>query len=175
MAKQIVVSISSAAQVFIAALCAAYQGPGVTKETDLTQREAVDTMIEFIQSHRHSTQEIPVMEKVPMVDDDGNIIMKDDGSGYPVLHLVEKKEEHCIYVPGDSGEYETDPETGEYVTEWLAMKEIVPIDLFEKEVTRTLALRDVSSRVATSTAKLQDQAAEIANLKAMLAKLQAAG
>ena len=115
---QNMIAISETAKQFIVNLCAAYPNqPGKSKDHDLTQREALDTLVAFAENNREGS-------KVE-TDDDGNEI-------------------------------------------------IVPVDLLDLEVRRTLALRAATVRANSATAKLEAKEKELAELRAMLAKLQAA-
>lgn len=86
MKKQIVVTVTEEAQEFINSLCSTYQGPGVTKDTDLTQREAVDTLIAFAEAHRFQPSTKQVEHEQAMLDEDGNPIMGEDGN--PIMETI---------------------------------------------------------------------------------------
>jgi hypothetical protein len=63
--KQDMIAVSATAKEFIVALCASYpEQPGKTKAHDLTQREAVDAIISFVEVNREGC-------KVE-TDDEGN-------------------------------------------------------------------------------------------------------
>ena len=58
MNKQNMIAVSSEFKNFILATCGAFPNqPGKTKPHDLTQREAADAMMEFIEAHRKSVSE----------------------------------------------------------------------------------------------------------------------
>jgi hypothetical protein len=55
---QNMIAISQTAKDFIVALCACYlDQPGKTKSHDLTQREAMDTLVAFAENNREGTKE----------------------------------------------------------------------------------------------------------------------
>ena len=112
------IAVSAEFKSFVTDLCAEYpMQPGKSKDHDLTQREACDAMLAFVEAHR-------------------------------------------------TGEREETNEQGENV--------IVPIDLLDLEVKRTLALRAATARANSATAKLAEKEKELEALRAQLAALTGA-
>jgi hypothetical protein len=115
---QNMIAISQTAKDFIVALCGQYlEQPGKTKSHDLTQREAMDTLVAFAENNRMLSRE--------EISDEGETT-------------------------------------------------VVEYDALDLEVKRTLALRAAVTRANSANAKLEAKEKELEELKAMLAKLQAA-
>lgn len=118
MQKQNMIAVSIEAKSFVQSLTAAFGGPSKTKDfLALSEREAVDSLVEFAQANR-----ITVTQEV-----------NDEGEEYELEH------------------------------DGLAL-----------EIARTIALRAATVRANTATAKLAEKEQELAEMKALLAKYQAA-
>ena len=118
MQKQNMIAVSIEAKSFVQSLTASFGGPSKTKDfLALSEREAVDALVEFAQANR-----ITVTQEV-----------NDEGEEYELEH------------------------------DGLAL-----------EIARTIALRAATVRANTATAKLAEKEQELEEMKALLAKYQAA-
>jgi hypothetical protein len=116
--KQNMIAVSIEAKTFVQSLTTSFGGPSKTKEfLALSEREAVDALVEFAQANRYT-----VTDEVT-----------DEGEAYELTH------------------------------DGLAL-----------EIDRTIALRAATVRANTATAKLAEKEQELAEMKALLAKYQAA-
>ena len=117
MSNQNMIAVSATAKNFVVALCGQYlDQPGKSKSHDLTQREAVDALVEFAIANREGVKE------------------------------------------------ETN-EQGEAV--------LVPVDLLDLEVKRTLALREANVRANTKAAENEKLKKQLEELQAKYAALTA--